>query len=75
MAPMLPQTIVRKDGRKPSTLADAQIFISALPQHQRNTSAWQFVSELLVASAGGDPRFMKEFVAQLKRVLSVDGFI
>jgi hypothetical protein len=71
----LPKTIVIKDGRELKTLADARRFILSLPKHRQAIPSWQYVSELLTASAGGDVRFMREFVDQLKRVLNAEGLI
>jgi hypothetical protein len=75
MVILLPKTIVLRDGRELTTLADARKLILTLPKHRQDSSSWQFVSELLTASSEGDRQFMKEFFDQLRRVLRVDGLI
>jgi hypothetical protein len=68
--------IVLKDGRTITTLAEARVFMLALPERHQLRPFWQYAAELLVeAAARGDRGSVDDAAAQLSRALTAEGLL
>jgi hypothetical protein len=71
----LKTTLDLRDGRRLEKLGDAADLIISLPKYRQDKPHWQYVAELLLAAAKGDPCSVSEVTSQLSRALKADGMI